>query len=311
MAALLCLSSAAWAQQGSKQTAEYTYDINGRRVELSTAATQVRGPGASTTLDSVMTLNGRMAPRESVEERVLRDDPAGRVVERLVKRYDASGNPGQAERVRIEETRHPDGAARSTTTVSRSDVNGSFQVAERSVSESRQEGDSVTVSTTVERPTLNGSLESVERRQEVTRKTGAGSQAEVSTWRKDENGKFYEALRLVSRTMEKDGQTISNLDQYESRNSKLELSGRTLTRTRKLADGSLVSNLDIYRVEAPGQAAEQGKPRLLEQQTIERKPGKDDSMVETVSVRRSSPNEPGRLGAPQKIAERVCKGDCK
>ena len=55
-------------------------------------------------------INGRTVPVESTEERVLSDSGSSRVIERIIKRYDANGNPGPPERVRIEETKEPDGS---------------------------------------------------------------------------------------------------------------------------------------------------------------------------------------------------------
>jgi hypothetical protein len=51
----------------------------------------VTGPGGSSQSQTVTDLNGRWVPLESAEETVLSDGPEGRVVERLVKKFDSQG----------------------------------------------------------------------------------------------------------------------------------------------------------------------------------------------------------------------------
>jgi hypothetical protein len=50
---------------------------------------------------------------------------------------------------------------------------------------------------------------------------------------------------------------------------------------------------------------------LIEQQLVERRPGADGTVLESVSVRRPAPDGSKPSGAYQKIGERVCAGECK
>ena len=314
VAVIVCVSacvSAALAQQSAKLENSYIYDVNGRRVETGISVLSTQSKGASSTVERALNANGRLAPLEAIEEQVLREDANGRIVERTIRRYDANGIPGPPEKQRIEETRQADGGTRTLTTLYRGDINGALQIAERTVAETRKNADTETTRVTVEKPSLNGAFEAVERRESTNRKTAAGLATEASTYRRDENGRFFEAQRLLSETKTVNGQSVANLSQYELKNSRMELSGQTVTRTRRQPDGSETSEVEIYKVDVPGRPVTAGKPVLLEQQLIERQPGQGQSLVESVTVRRTSPNAPDRLGEPRKISERVCQGSCR
>jgi len=73
----------------------------------------VTGPGGSSQSQTVTDLNGRWVPLESAEERVLSDGPEGRVVERLVKKFDSQGRLTGQEKVRVEATSSGDGSSPS------------------------------------------------------------------------------------------------------------------------------------------------------------------------------------------------------
>ncbi len=298
-------------QQGKSVDSSYTYDLNGRLVDSGVRTAVLRAPGTSTTIETEISLNGRSVPREIVEEKVIRDDASGRIVEQTVRRYDATGTPGPPEKTRTEETKRPDGSSQVVKTTYRGDINGAMQLSVRSITETRSTPDGETASTTLERPTLNGTLEAQERVQVVKKKSGAGQEAEISTYRRDANGGYFEFLRQVAETKTTNGQSVSNLSQYELKNSRLELAGQTITRTKKQSDGSEVSEVDIYRIEVPGRPAVPGKPNLLERQYIERKPAAGGTVIETLAVSQTSPNAPERLGAPKRVSERVCTGACR
>jgi hypothetical protein len=53
-----------------------------------------------------------------------------------------------------------------------------------------------------------------------------------------------------------------------------------------------------------------GKLKLYEQQTIDRRPGAGNSVIETLSVRRPSISDPTTLGPSRQISETICKGKC-
>src|SRR5712672_1550982 len=157
----------------SQQTT-YTTDLNGRRVPAT--QTVESKTGSSTSRAEVMqSVNGNMVPLQSEEQKVLREDANGRVVEKIIRRYDATGNPGPPEKVQVEERKNPDGSLSTTTTVYRADLNGHVQLAERVVVEGSKSGNTLSANTVVERPGLNGNLDVVERNKAVTVDTGNGT----------------------------------------------------------------------------------------------------------------------------------------
>src|SRR6476646_6357347 len=101
-AAGFCLGATLVAQQSTQQSSTWTIDANGHRVEgpLYNVAESAAGGQRAETARSI---NGRMVPIQSAEDRVLSQDPQNKVVERLVRKYDANGNPGLAMKTRIEE----------------------------------------------------------------------------------------------------------------------------------------------------------------------------------------------------------------
>ena len=76
--------------------------------------------------------NPRGVPIQGAEERVLRDDSQGKVVERVIRKYDATGNPGLPIKVRIEEKKNADGSTTVQSSAYESDINGNLQLFERS-----------------------------------------------------------------------------------------------------------------------------------------------------------------------------------
>jgi hypothetical protein len=294
----------AWAQ------ASYTYDINGRRVE-GPRAVSGKLDGGSYKVESARSINGRVTPLEQVEERVLEEDGSKRVVERLIRRYYPNGDPGQTEKIRIEERKNPDGTTSTETLTWRADVNGRLELAERARGETRPAGDTVSSDLSIERPALNGAFETVEKRSATERKTGQSVRQETVTWRRDAGGRFSEALRQVTERTEQNGRATENQAQYEPGPAgRLELTSQTVSRSVKNADGSERTELDVYRVWVPGRPVAP-EPRLIEQQLVERRPGAAGTVLESVSVRRPAPDGSKPSGAYQKIGERVCAGECK
>ena len=80
---LFVLIPASAQQSPRSQTDVYTYDANGGRV---LASQQVAGTGSAE--QRARNMNGRVAPLEQVEEKVISDDANGRVVEKLVRGTD-------------------------------------------------------------------------------------------------------------------------------------------------------------------------------------------------------------------------------
>ena len=118
-----------------------------------------------------------------------------KVVERTIKRYDANGNPGPAERVTIEQKKQPDGSVQTSTTTSRGNINGGFQLAERATALTRTNGNRTETSTSVERPTLNGSFDVIEKSEQAIVVSGPKTTENVTVLTRDANGRLAETTR--------------------------------------------------------------------------------------------------------------------
>ena len=76
----------------------------------------------------------------------------------------------------------------------------------------------------------------------------------------------------------------------------------------KRADGSEVTEVNLYGPSSDGHAQEPGAaPVIKEQQVVERRKAADGSVVETLSVRRPTYSDPTKLGALEKVSETVCR----
>ena len=287
------------------QTIVYTYDANGARV---LASQQVAGGGSAE--QRVVNMNGRLAPLEKVEEKVLSNDANGRVIERTVRPYDANGNAQPVQRIRITEQKQPDGAKRIETQVYDGNINGGFTLRERTNALERTSGGQTTIDTQVARPTLNGSLETVEKKSSSIVQSGEKTNEDTLTYRRDSNGTFYTAAREVKETDKKDGRTVENTATYISgERRQLELAGQTVAETTLRPDGSETRQVNVFGTGAPGRP-NTGQAVLREQQIIE-KNKTASGVVETLSIRRPAVDNPNALGPAQKIAEKVCTGPCQ
>src|SRR5260370_41179263 len=99
-----------------------------------------------------------MVPIQSAEDRVLRQDAQRKEVERIIRKYDATGNPGPPMKLRIEETKNPDGSTTIQSTTYEADINGNLKLFERATTQIRK-GDTTETSTTVERGRRTRSLQ--------------------------------------------------------------------------------------------------------------------------------------------------------
>ena len=291
------LAAALCAQQ--RETSTSVYDVNGRKVDWSTARS---GDGRSS--ETVLTLNGRRVPLEQVEERLVSRQDGVQVVERLARRYDTAGNPLPPEKTVIETVSRPDGSATVTTTLYRGDLNGHLEPASREVAESRKSGATTLTETSVERRTINGTFEPLERRSASSSDAGG----EVTVYRRDLNGRFAEAARQVARSSVANGEAVEQTDRYEVVDGRLRLARQEIASTRKTADGSEHKEIDVYGLAAPGKAiSEDGKLQLRERQSYATLVGADGSKVEVFSVGRASLSDPGRVEAPRKVSETVTR----
>jgi hypothetical protein len=305
----LCLLTlgAALLSAAQSSTTTYTTDINGRRAGA--------GPFSSTDgtrTERTQSINGQSVPLEQVEERVLRSDASGKVTERIVRRYDATGRISSTERVLAEEQKLPDGGSTLRETTFRGDINGTMREAERRLSETRVSGSTATTNTSIDRPSINGSFETAEKRTAVANTAGDRTETNETVLRRGETGRFYEARRETKVVTKTGDQTTENTAVYEpSVTGQLELASQARKSSVKRPDGSEATQVDLYSRAADGRVQEAGaKQQIKEQQLIVKQRAPDGSVVETLSVRRPSVADPTRLGNPQQISETVCRGKC-
>jgi hypothetical protein len=295
----LFLTISAFAQPS--ETSSYTYDSNGRRVLESVS----RNGG-----QAIPSINGRIAPLEKVEEKVISDDSTGKVIERTIRPFDPTGNPGPPQKLRIAERKAADGSVTVETQVYHANVSGSFALVERSNATTRKTGDQTVTDVQIARPTLNGSLDTVERRNSTVTKSGENESADTTTYRRDSNGSFYAAVREVKQTEKAGGKVVENTSTYLATGGRqMQLDGQTVAEITKKADGSEVRQVSIYGVNLPGRPVGT-TPVLREVQTIE-KAKTTSGTVESTLVRRPSIDNPKSLGPATKINERVCTGACQ
>lgn len=308
LASSLCLTA-----QQSNVSSTTSVDINGNRVTDGPTISQTRSANESQTTVTTQSINGRTVPMEQVEERVVRNDASGKVIERIVRKYDPQGNPLPAVRETIEEQKRPDGSSTIQNTTYRADINGNMQVIERSVTDTQKSASGETSETMVQRPTADG-LRTVEKQSQVVTKQGNDYQAESTTYRSDGNGGFYPAVRQTTQHTVQGPEVSDNTAEYErgGPNGELQLHGQTVTKTVTQPDGSKDAVVNIYSRNPPGTVSgNESGLKLAEQQTIESAPGPNNTVVQTVSVRRPTISDPGTLGPPRQLSQTVCKGDCK
>ncbi|MBL8222074.1 MAG: hypothetical protein JNL62_22745, partial [Bryobacterales bacterium] len=165
----------------SQQVTTYTTDLNGRRMPDAAYSSSSAG-NVTTRTELAQSVNGRMVPLESVEERVIRDDANGRVVERITRRFDPNGRPGMAEKQQIQERKNPDGSVSSTVDTFRTDLNGRFELMERVTTEASKSGNTTNANIQVARPTLNGTLDVVERKSRVATEDKTSAKSDITTF---------------------------------------------------------------------------------------------------------------------------------
>jgi hypothetical protein len=303
--------AAAGICQESRELNTYTYDLNGRRVPVASLSAE-SSEGASSRVERTQTVNGRTIPLEKFEEKVLSDGAEGKVVERVLNRYDQNGRLSQTEKVRIEERKQADGGFSVLTAVYRSDLNGRMALDERSTMRSTRSGDVTTAETVVERPGLSGTLETAERRQTLVRGDENNSQADSTVYRRDSNGNFRATEREVTKTVVEEGRvSVESANYSTAPGGQMALVEQRVSETSRGADGSERTVVNVYGVASQGRAVSnyESGPKLREQQIVSRRPAEGGGYVESWSVRRADLAN-GNLGPAAKISETVCTGQC-
>jgi len=296
----------------SNESSAVSVDINGNHIGDGPTISQSKTASESQTLVTTQSINGRTVPMERVEEHVLRDDSSGKVTERIVRRYDPQGNPLPPVRQTIEEQKRPGGGSTIQSTTYTTDINGNAQITEKSVTDIQKNGSNESSETVVERPTVNG-LEPVEKQSQVVSKQGKNYQADSTTYRRDGNGGFYPAVRQTTEHTVQGAEVSENSAEYErDADGQLELHGQTVKKTVTRPDGLQDSVVNVYSRNVPGTVGgNESGLKLQEQQVIESTPGPNNTVIQTLSVRRPTVSDPGTLGPTRQLSETVCKGDCK
>src|SRR5258708_6803051 len=125
------------AQQSAQQSSTWTIDPSGQRVE-GHSYTSAESPSGSMYMESARSINGRMVPVQSTEDRVLRQDSRGKSVERMVGEYDKNGKPVPAAKILTEETKNPDGSTTIQSSTYEVDLNGNLRLSERATTQIRK-----------------------------------------------------------------------------------------------------------------------------------------------------------------------------
>jgi hypothetical protein len=296
--------------QQSSVTSTTAVDINGRRVADGPAVVHSKSDGRSETTEVLQSINGRMVPIQRVQERVLRDDSSGRVVERLIREFDQTGNPSAPAKEIIEEQKRPDGSSSKQVSTYRGDINGSMQLIEKSITQTQTSGSTENAETVLQRPTVNGSLETVEKQNVVKVKQASGYTEDKTTYRRDGNGGFRAAVRETTEHSEQGQQSSDSTAEYElGTTGQLQLHSQKVTKTVTAADGSKDQVVDLFGQNVPG-TVDPGGLKLYEQQLIQKKQ-RPNEVTETLSVRRPSVSDPKVLGPARQLSETVCRGKCE
>jgi len=286
-------------------------DFNGHRVSAGPEIVTSGSKNESETSEIVQSINGRKVPLEKIEDRVVRDDSAGKVTERIVHRYDLTGNPLPVEKLVIEETKGSNGSSTIQTTKYAGDLNGQMQVKERSTTQIQDSSTSKTSETLVERPSLNGAFEAVEKTQTTVAKQPNGYEEASLTYRRDPSGNLYPAVRRVTDHTQSGNQSSDNVAEYEvGATGELELHSQKVVNTHRGSNGSEEVDVDVFGKNVPGVANPDGNMQLIEHQTIERRKTSSGSTVQTVDVQRPTINDPTKLGPPKQLSETICQGSC-
>ncbi len=301
------------AAAGQQTTQTYTTDVSGNRAKVDREIVQARSDSTATTTEKTVNLNGVSVALERTVERVLRQNASGKVVETLIQRYDANGQPGPLEKVVTDERKNPDGSVTTVASTYRSDLNGDLQLTEKAVTDTRRRGATTTSNILVQQPTLNGDFETTQKITTVVNEKQGGTHEDTVVYRKSTNGDFYPWSRQVVDQDKKGAQVVDNTTKYvASDGGTLALASQEVRTTRKNPDGSENVTVDIYGLHVPGVAAPAGGgPVLKEVQEIERRPAGNQTVVETLSVRRPSVSNPNELGPLTTLSETVCKGKCQ
>lgn len=304
----LCCASIAIAAFAQRESRTVVFDGLGNGRDWSTIQS-----GDSRSSETFRNLNGKRVPSESSEEKVLRNEAGVRIVERVTRRFDASGNALPPEKTVSETTTRPDGSVVERTTTYRGDINGTLQPVERSIAESRTSAGATQRETSIERKTLNGGFEAVERRVANETSTKGASERDETVYARDTNGRFNEAWRTVIKATVAGNEVREQTDEYDAATTgRLQLARQAIARTVKDASGAQRREVDIFGPAAQGRPIDANSPaQLRERQIYTSQPSPDGTIIQVYAVQRPSLNSARELEPPRKVSEIICKGKCQ
>jgi hypothetical protein len=303
----LFLIAAGFASAQSASSS-FTTDINGNRV----AGGQVASTDGVVT-DLRQSINGREVPISQTEQKVLSKSGNTTVTERIVRYYGANGQIVQTDRIATEETKTGEGESTVHSTTYRSDISGNMAEAERKTVETHKMGAGTITDTAIEKKDLNGSFSVAEKRTLTTEPTSDGKRENETVLLRDANGSLYEAQRSSTVETKTGNQVVTNTAVYEPGvNGNLSLTRQSVVKATTNPDGSSTEDVEIYGRGSDGRAREAGAPpALTERRIIERQKTSSGAIVERQTVQLPSISDPGRLDAPRKVGETICRGACE
>jgi hypothetical protein len=304
---LLLIAVASELASAQSIASNYRPDLNGRLVEGSRL--DVGPKGDKTELSDSM--NGRKVPREVTETRVISEGPSGKVVETVTRKFDPTGQPGGVVKTVSEEQTHGNATTiRATTYVS--DVNGRLQEGERRTVESVKQGTTTSSDVTIARPGPTGSFDTVEKRKVVSVADKDSVHEDETVYRPAQNAGLVPAEREVRDTKKETGGASQTTQVYRpDYTGRMELMTQEVAKTTEKPDGTTVIEKNVYGRATDGvDVTADTAQRVRAQEIIVRTKGAGDAVVETTTLRQTTPGDPTRLGEPRKVSETVCTGKC-
>ena len=285
----------------------YRPDLNGRLVEGSQLDVGPKGDKTERS-DS---MNGRKVPREVTETRVISESPTGRVIETVTHKFDPTGQPGPVVKTVTEEQTHGNSTTIRATTYF-SDTNGRLQEGERRTVESVKQGATTSSDVTIARPGPSGAFDTIEKRKVVSVADKDSVHEDETVYRPTQSAGLVPAEREVRDSRKQAGGASQTREVYRpDYTGRMELMTQEVAKTTERPDGTTVTEKNVYARSTDGVAVTgDTAQRVRAQEVIVRSKGAGDTVVETTTLRQTTPGDPTRLGEPRKVSETVCTGKC-
>jgi hypothetical protein len=292
------------------QSTQYVTDLSGNRVPSALADTSISIDG-NTKRELTQSINGRTVPLEKTERHETTSGDTT-TIEVITTRYGPTGEVGMTERTVTQREKLSNGGSTESTHVYRSDINGTLKESERRTATTQVQGSNSTTDVSIDRVGINGGFQNAEKRNIVSVASGNHTESKETVLRPSQNGAMVTALQEIRSITRNGDATSEQVADYEPGvTGNLKLARQSVTTSTKDKAGNETKQVDLYAASIDGRVQEPGAPQQLkEQQSITRTVSPDGSVVESLSVRRPSLSDPGKLGAPEKISETVCKGHC-